>query len=469
MLDLLVLLAFLGVLVSIGKWASGRVRTSLDFHLCGRRLGRLPVALSLAATEFSGSGLVGGAGLAYTIGVAGVYWNYSAVPAWILLGFTVAVAFRRLALYTVPEFLEQRYGSGARLVTSVSQLVAGIIFVAVQILVSTLAVSTLLDVPRPLTAVVVTAVFVLYTFTGGLLAVVWTDVICYLVLMTAVVVGVPLALHYVGGVAGLRQALPPESFDLGRLGAMEPLAWVGLCFFSYGTDQAYMQRAFAARDPSVARFAYAYTGLNYLVFGGAVCLLGMSASALVPGLAHQDEALPALIKEIFPKGLRGFFMTGILATTMSTSSSYLSAGSSLFAKDVYERWLVNRASESHLLRVSRLATIGLSALALALALTSPRVVDAVVVSVVASHAATFFPILAGLYWKRVAPAAGFWAVLCAAVGGLVSHFVLYRRVALVGALHPLFFGPLVSVIVLVVVTILAPPRARVGAARNAGR
>jgi len=141
----------------------------------------------------------------------------------------------------------------------------------------------------------------------------------------------------------------------------------------------------------------------------------------------------------------------------------------LFAKDVYERWLVDGASESHLLRVSRLTTIGLAALALALALTSPRVVDAVVISVVASHAATFFPILAGLYWKRVAPAAGFWAVLCAAAGGLGSHFVLYRRVAFVGALHPLFFGPLVSVIVLVVVTILAPPRVPGGDAQNAGR
>jgi len=120
MADLIILLFFLALLVSVGRWASRRVHTSLDFHLCSRRLGKLPVALSLAATEFSGSGLVGGAGLAYTVGVAGVYWNYSAVPAWIILGFTVAFAFRKLALYTVPEFLGKRYGPGAQLVTSVS-------------------------------------------------------------------------------------------------------------------------------------------------------------------------------------------------------------------------------------------------------------------------------------------------------------------------------------------------------------
>jgi len=170
MLDGAILVAFLVFLVSIGKWASRSVHSGLDFHLAGRRLGALPVALSLAATEFNGSGLVGGAGLAYSIGIAGVFWNFSAVPAWLVLAFTVAVAFRKLALYTVPEFLGIRYDSRTRRLASVSQLASGVIFLAVQILVSTLALSTLLDVPRVAATLVVTAVFVLYTYGGGLLA-----------------------------------------------------------------------------------------------------------------------------------------------------------------------------------------------------------------------------------------------------------------------------------------------------------
>ena len=168
MLDVAVLVAFLAVLLAIGRWASGRVHTSLEYHLCGRRLTRLPVALSLAATEFNGSGLVGGAGLAYTVGVAGSFWNFSAVPAWLLLGFTVAVAFRKLALYTMPELLERRYGPGARRIASLSQIASGILFIGVQILVSTLTLSTLLGVPRIPAALVVTGVFVAFTFAGGL-------------------------------------------------------------------------------------------------------------------------------------------------------------------------------------------------------------------------------------------------------------------------------------------------------------
>ena len=203
MLDASILIAFLLALVVIGRWASGRVHTSLDFHLAGRRLGKLPVALSLAATEFNGSGLVGGAGLAYTVGIAGMFWNLSAVPAWIILGFTVAVALRKLSLYTVPEFLGTRYDSRARRLASVSQLLSGIIFLAVQVLVSALAISTMMDVPMVAAAMTVTVIFVLYTYGGGLLAVVWTDVICYFVLMAAVVIGFPLALRHAGWVAGL--------------------------------------------------------------------------------------------------------------------------------------------------------------------------------------------------------------------------------------------------------------------------
>ncbi len=458
MLDAVILVTFLILLIGIGRWASRRVHSSLDFHLAGRRLGPLPVALSLAATEFNGSGLVGGAGLAYSIGIAGVFWNFSAVPAWIILAFTVAVAFRKLGLYTVPEFLETRYDSRARRLASLSQLASGVIFLAVQILVSTLVISTLFEVPRLLAVLAVTAVFVIYTYSGGLLAVVWTDVVCYVVLMAAVVIGFPLALHHAGGLAGLQQALPPERFDIGQLGVMEPLAWVALCFFSYGTDQAYLQRVFAAKKVSTARFAYVFTGLNYLVFGLAIAILGMSAAALLPNLANHDEALPALITHIFPPGVRGLFMTGIVAATMSTSSSFLAAGSSLFAKDLYEPLRRGDCSEKHLLRVSRLATIGIAAAAVLIALTAPRVVDAVVLSVLVSHAAVFFPVLAALYWKGVAPAAGFYGILAGATGGLLAHFFLYRKIAFIGEVHPLFVGPALSVLALVLVTAISRAR-----------
>lgn len=463
MLDLGVTFAYFVALLAIGRWSARRIRSTEDFYLCGRSLGKLPAALSLAATEFSGSGLIGGAGLAYAIGVAGAYWNLVAVPALILLGFTVAVALQKLTLYTLPELLGARYGPHARRLTALLQLTEGTVFLAVQILVSAITVSTLFGIPRVAAALVVTIVFMIYTASGGLWAVVWTDVFQYVILMAGVLIGLPLALAKAGGLAGLRSGLPAEHFDLTRLGWMEPLAWMALCFYSYGTDQTYLQRVFSTRDAATARFSYVFTGVSYVVFGFCVVGMGMAAAVLLPGLPAQDEAMPALIAHVLPRGLRGFFLTAILATTMSTASAWLSACSSLIIKDLYEPLRGEPVGDRRLLLLSRLSTVVIAGGALAIALAAPGVVDAVVFSTIVAPAAAFLPALAALYWKRVSHHAGFWALLSGAATGVVSQLALYQKVAgLAGAIHPLFLGPAVGLLVLVALSLrssqpLAPP------------
>jgi solute:Na+ symporter, SSS family len=240
---------------------------------------------------------------------------------------------------------------------------------------------------------------------------------------------------------------------------MTPLAWLALCIYSWATDQAYMQRVFASRDDKVARFAYLYTAANYLVFGICVAGIGMAASVLVPGLKDQDQAFPSLIANVFPHGLRGFFLTGILATTMSTASAYLAAPSSVFVQDLYEPLMRKRLKHHGLLNVSRISIIFLAGIALVVALRFPGVVNAVVFSTIVAPAAIFFPLMLALYWKRTNTRAGFWAILLAALSGVYSQGYLYGHVhGMLGALHPLFLGPFLGLAVLLIATLLAPAR-----------
>lgn len=457
MLDIVVFGGYLAAVLLIGRLSSRRVGTAEDFHLCGRSLGRLPAALSLAATEFSGSGLIGGAGLAYAIGVSGSFWNLTAVPAWIVVGFTATVALRKLSLSTIPGFLGDRYGMPARRLVALLQTLEGIVFTAVQIQVSAISLHALFGMDRTLAACLVTAVFVAYTAMGGLWAVVWTDVLQYVILMTGILIGLPLALGKVGGIGALQQALPATHFDWGHLGIMEPLAWMALCVYSYSTDQTYMQRVFASSDARVARFAYVFTGFNYLVFGLCVMGMGMVARVLLPGLENQDEALPTLIRDVLPHGLRSFFLTAILATTMSTASAWLAASSSLVVQDIYEPLRGRKLGEKPLLRASRLVTIAVAAGSLVIALTAPGVVNAVVFSTLVAPAAVFGPLMLGLYWKRIDRKAGFWSLLTGALAGVVSQVWLYGpQAGLLGAIHPLFFGPAAGLIVLLGLTFLRP-------------
>ena len=186
----------------------------------------------------------------------------------------------------------------------------------------------------------------------------------------------------------------------------------------------------------------------------------MAASALVPGLADQDRAFPELVARVFPAGLRGFFLTGILATTMSTASAYLAASSAILVQDVYEPLQRTTLSPSALLAVSRLATVVLATIALTIALIFPSVVGAVIFSTLVAPAAIFVPLVLALYWRRTNRRAGFWAILAGALAGVTSQLYFAGRPGLLGAIDPLFLGPAVSGAVLLAATFAVPARPR---------
>jgi SSS family solute:Na+ symporter len=449
-LDIIMFLAYIGLVLGIGRYWSKRIHSTEDFHLCGRKLGRLPASLSLAATEFSGSGMIGGAGLVYAIGLSGIFWTYSAIPAYIFLGIFVAPKLRRLKLTTIPEYIGMKFGVDTRRLTAVLEIVESVAFVAVQILVSALLLSALFDLTIVQSSIIITAVFAIYTMMGGLWAVVWTDVLQYVVLMTGVIVAVVLALNAVGGVEGLHSNLPKEHFSLSELGLWTPLAWGALALYSYGVDQAYVQRALAAKDAATARFAYIFTGCNYVIFGGCVAILGLVAAVLVPGLESQDEALPQLVAQVLPEGVRGLIMTAVMAATMSTSSSFLAGASSMAIQDLYEPIFGKGASQERQVFHSRVVTAVLAAVALIISLVFPGVVSLVVFATLVAPAAIFIPFIMSLFWERTPTRAGFWAILVSAIAGCTSQILWYEQVdGWLGAIHPLFVAPIAALAVMI--------------------
>ncbi|MCO4812349.1 MAG: sodium:solute symporter family protein [Gammaproteobacteria bacterium] len=450
MLDIIIFLAYIGLVLGIGRYWSKRVHSTEDFHLCGRQLGRLPASLSLAATEFSGSGLIGGAGLVYAIGLSGIFWNYAAIPAYILLGFLVAPRLRRLQLTTIPEYIGMKFGVSTQRLTAVLEIVEAVAFVAVQILVSALLLAALFGLSVPQASLLVTAAFAIYTMMGGLWAVVWTDALQYVILMVGIIVAVILAMNAVGGIDGLHSRLPQEHFSFTQLGLWTPLAWGALALYSYGVDQAYMQRALAAKDAETARFAYIFTGCNYVIFGGCVAILGLAAAALLPGLADENQALPELVAQVLPEGVRALIMTAIIAATMSTSSSFLAAASSLAVQDLYEPIFGEGASEERQIFHSRVITAVFAATALGISLVFPGVVSLVVFATLVAPAAIFIPFIMSIFWDKTPAHAGFWAILASAVAGCSSQIFWYDQVAgWLGAIHPLFIAPLAALAVMI--------------------
>lgn len=449
MLDIAIFTIYIGIVLGIGKYWSSKIQSTEDFHLCGRDLGKLPASLSLAATEFSGSGLIGGAGLVYAIGLSGIYWNYAAIPAYIIIGLLIAPRLRRLRLTTIPEYIGTAFGVNTQRLSAVLQIIESVAFVAVQILVSALLVSALFPLTVLQSSILITAAFAIYTMMGGLWAVVWTDALQYVVLMTGVIAAVIFGWIAVGGFEGLQNNLPATHFSFTELGLWTPLSFGALALYSYGVDQAYMQRALAAKDPETARFAYLFTAGNYVVFGGCVAALGMIAAALLPGLELQDDALPQLVATILPEGARALVMTAIIAATMSTSSSFLAAASSIAVQDLYEPILGRGATQKEQITHSRVITAVLAAASLGISLLFPGVISLVIFATLVSPAAVFIPFVLSVFWKRTPAHAGLWAILAAAAAGCSSQIFWYGELDWwLGKIDPLFVAPIAASIVM---------------------
>ena len=319
-----------------------------------------------------------------------------------------------------------------------------------QILVSALLLSALFDLSIAQSSIIITAVFAIYTMMGGLWAVVWTDALQYVVLMAGVIIAVVLALNAVGGVDGLHANLPKEHFSFGELGLWTPLAWGALALYSYGVDQAYVQRALAAKDAATARFAYIFTGCNYVIFGGCVAILGLTAAVLVPGLESQDEALPQLVVQVLPEGVRALIMTAVMAATMSTSSSFLAGASSMAIQDLYEPIFGKGASEERQVFHSRVVTAVLAAASLIISLVFPGVVSLVVFATLVAPAAIFIPFIMSIFWEKTPTGAGFWAILVSAIAGCTAQIFWYEQVdGWLGSIHPLFIAPIAALAVMI--------------------
>lgn len=437
-------------LLCIGFLSYRRLNGSAtDYFFCNRTLGKFTSSLSLSAAVLSGSGLIGGVALVYQIGVAGVFWNLTAVPAWFLVGATITVALRKKGIITIPSFLSEHYGHYTRKLITILQVIEAIIFIGVQIVVASLVLQALLNITALNALIVTTTLLVSYTLLGGMWAVVWGGVFQYFILMLVVLLACGFAFFKAGGIVQVIHALPSKHLDLAGLGIMTPFAWMMLSVYSWATEQAYMQRAFAAKNVQTARFAFIFCGFNTGIFSLAVCGIGFSAFILLPHLKDPQLAFSNLVEVIFPPAIRGFFLLGVIAMAIATASSFLVSSTTILLHDLLE--------QTPKLTISRIFICVLALFSFISTIFFKDIIDMVVFSTLIAPAAVFVPFLFALYGKDsnvlseqecvIKQFAGFISIVLAASAGVISQCFLYGKITgLLGYVHPLLVGPIVALI-----------------------
>jgi SSS family solute:Na+ symporter len=370
--DLIIIGLYFCVVFAIGFYFSIKERTSTDYFLAGRNVGWFAIGASLFVSNISTEHFIGLAGSGASSGLAVGHFEWLACFMLLILGWIFVPFYLRSNVFTMPEFLERRFNrSCATYLASISVIA----YVFTKISVHLYAAAVVLERVvgwSPMTAAIILVVATgIYTVAGGLAAVIYTDLVQTLILVTGAVVLTLIGLNHVGGFAGLRAALPPDYFHMIKPASDTAFPWTGIFFgapilgiWYWCTDQVMVQRVLSAKSEGHAKAATIFAGFLKILPVFILVLPGLIAVALYRELfkfgpngevLNGDIAYPTMIVNLLPSGLVGLMIAALLAALMGAMSSVFNSASTLVTLDFYKKWRPN-ATERNLVTFGRAAT-----------------------------------------------------------------------------------------------------------------
>jgi solute:Na+ symporter, SSS family len=392
--------------IALGVWAARRMKGSSDFFVAGRALGPgLLFATFLAANIGSGS-TIGATGLGYRDGLAAMWWVGSAGLGSLVLALSVGPRIRRLAaehdLRTVGDFLEWRYDRRVRATVAAILWIGTVCILAGQLMgiawILSVVIGTKKIVGCALGALVVTAYFA----AGGLKSSAVVNAVQLTVKLVGFAIALPIVLHSVGWVDGLHAALPdPGLWNPWRNGSS---GWIYVAMLApnFIVSPGLLQKVYGARDDGAVRVGVGVNALFLLAYALVPVLLGMSARVLHPGLASVDRemALPLLFMHDLPFWVGGLGLAAVFSAEVSASDAILFMLATSLSQDLYKRFVNPAASDRQVVAVARGASVVGAVAAVAVAMLSKSVVDALGFFYTLVGVSLFVPIVAGLYLRR---------------------------------------------------------------------
>ena len=386
--DVLIILFYFAIILWIAWWVSkgsGRNkgdRDAKDYFLAGKNAGWFVIGASLFASNIGSEIIIGVSGAGARGEMPQANFEIIAALVLILLGWLFVPFYLRSGVYTMPEFLEIRYSKACRNYLSVVSVLAYVITKISLIIFAGALVFETMGISFWTGAIVTIVATGFYTILGGLKAVIYTDMIQTFILLAGTAAVTYFGLHQLGGwnammdtltQASLEPGNPPAEgfFNLWRTSDDSSYPWTGMLFgapilgiWYWCTDQFIVQRTLSAKDISNARKGTLFAGFLKLLPVFLFFLPGVIAYALAQkgmlsfSLDNPDKALPAMINNFLPIGLKGLAISGLLAALMSSLSSAFNSSSTLITFDFYKQFKPH-ASEKELVWVGQLATLAL--------------------------------------------------------------------------------------------------------------
>jgi len=371
-IDIAIIAVYFVIVFGIGFYFSRKERTSEDYFLASRDIGWFFVGASLFVSNISTEHFIGLSGTGASSGLAVGHFEWLACLILLILGWVFVPFYLRSNVFTMPQFLERRFSRQCAVYLAGISIVAYIFTkISVQLYAASVVLERVAGWSLWKTAVVLVIATGVYTIAGGLAAVIYTDTVQTLILITGAVALTLIGLDKVGGLAHLRTMVPSSYFHMMKPASDPQFPWTGIFFgapilgiWYWCTDQVIVQRVLSARDEGHAKAGTIFAGFLKILPVFMLVLPGIIAYALYPEqVTKPDFAYPTLVLNLLPVGLVGLVMAALLAAVMGAMSSVFNSASTLVTLDFYKK-LRPEASEAQLVNFGRIATGGMVLLGL---------------------------------------------------------------------------------------------------------
>ena len=390
-IDIAVFVVYVLIIIGVGLFVSrnkkGQTKTTEDYFLAGKSLPWWAVGSSLIAANISAEQFIGMSGSGYSIGLAIASYEWMAALTLIIVGKYFLPVFINKGIYTIPEFVEQRFNKNLKTILAVFWIALYVFVNLTSVLyLGGLALQTILGIPLIYSILGLALFALVYSIYGGLSAVVWTDVIQVFFLIVGGLITTVIAVLYIGGADGLlgglsrMAAAAPEHFtmildqdnpqymNLPGIAVLIGGLWVANLYY-WGFNQYIIQRTLAAKSIGEAQKGIVFAAFLKLIVPFLVVIPGIAAyvithdSALLAGLgdigqsnipsfAHADKAYPWLT-QFLPIGLKGMVFAALAAAIVSSLASMLNSTATIFTMDIYKEYISPNSSDSQLVNVGR--------------------------------------------------------------------------------------------------------------------
>lgn len=432
LIDIVVVTIYAIGIFGLAQWVSrdkagAGPKNSTDYFLASKNLPWWAIGASLIAANISAEQIVGMSGSGYAIGLAIASYEWMAAATLLIVGKFFLPIFLKNEIYTMPQFLERRYGPGIRTLMAVFWLVLYVFVNLTSIIwLGSIAVTQVAGVNQDVALIALGVFALLYQLRGGLKAVALTDIVQVTLLVLGGLIIAVLTLGKIGADAGiiagfatLLDRVPdhfhmilepsdPHYMDLPGLSVLIGGMWIANLSY-WGFNQYIIQRALAAKSLDEAQRGMLFAAFLKLIMPVIIVLPGIAAVVLAPDLAKPDEAYPTMM-HLLPPGLLGLVFAALVAAIIASTASKINSIATIFTLDVWAKLRHQKSAEDgatddrNLVRVGRITAV--IAIVIAILTARPLVGSSEQAFQFIQEFTGFFTpgitviFLLGLFWRR---------------------------------------------------------------------